>query len=355
MDELNTKVDKLKSKISESHKILVIASTPVDYDSLGTALTVKWYIATKYRKECTIYIFANILDSARAFPGFEGNIQQKHPDKVDFSSFDLIILVDGNALRQFFTAKYEEYTPSIKAENLYSIDHHESGPIGEYIPENTIRKKDSCTSKIFFDYFIKPDNLTINQEVATWLYMSLIGDTGIFKFEIYDNTFEYAQMLISNGVDHYKAVDFKVSKDVMDFTVWAIENTQYFENAQSTILALDNKTKEILIEKFGKNWENNSLSKYYENIFLHTVEGYPYGIIFKEGKDDGKTRVSWRCSALSEVEVMLVLREIGFTANGHRNAGGGISDKSIPQAIEEFTKAMESKIGQNSKNLYTNL
>lgn len=354
MDDIKTKALALDSKISQSDKILIIASTPVDYDCMGTALTIKWYIKQKYNKESTIYLFANVLDSAKKFPGYEGNINQKHPDKVDFASYDLVILEDGNALRQFFTAKFEQYSALVSKENLWSIDHHEAGPIGEYIPEQTIRLKDSCTSKIFYDLFIKNSGLEITTEVATWLYMSLTGDTGIFKFEIYKDTFSYAQMLLEKGVDHYKAVEFTVAKEMMDFTAWAIQNTTYYSEAQCSVLAIDNKVRETLTEKFGKNWENNSLSKYYENIFLHMVEGFPYGLIFKEGKDDGKTRVSWRCSALSIVEVMPVLRRVGFVANGHRNAGGGIIDKPVAEAVAMFIKEMEA-LNQDSKTLYTNL
>lgn len=355
MEELKQKAQELDNKISKSDKILIIASSPVDYDCLGTALTLKWYIKHKFHKESTINIFANVLDSARKFPGFENNIQQRHPDKVEFGSYDLIILEDGNAQRQFFTSKFEQYLPLINKENLYSIDHHEAGPIEEYIPENTIRTKDSCTSKIVYDLFIKPSEIELTTEVATWLYMSLTGDTGIFKFEIYKDTFSYAQMLIDKGVDHYVAVDFTVPKITMDFTTWAIENTTYHPEAQCSVLTLDNKTKEILVDRFGKDWENNSLSKYYENIFMHMVEGYPYGFIFKEGKDDGKTRVSWRCSALSRIEVMHVLRSVGFVANGHRNAGGGIIDMPASKAVPAFIAEMTKLIVEETKTLYTNL
>jgi len=355
MEDLLKKAQDLDFKIAKSDKIMIIASSPVDYDSLGTALTLKWYIQQKHKKESTIYLFANILESAKKFPGFENNINQKHPDKVDFGSYDLIILEDGNAQRQFFTSKFEQYLPVINKNNLWSIDHHETGPIEEYIPEHTIRVKDSSTSKIVYDLFIKQSSLEITLEVATWLYMSLTGDTGIFKFEIYSDTFAYAQMLIDKGVDHYKAVDFTVPKEMMDFTTCAIENTVYYPEAQSSVLAIDNKMKEILIEKFGKNWENNSLTKYYENIFMHMIEGYPYGFIFKEGKDDGKTRLSWRCSALSKIEVMHVLRKVGFTANGHRNAGGGIIDMPVDKAVKAFVAEMESLITEESKTLYTNL
>jgi nanoRNase/pAp phosphatase (c-di-AMP/oligoRNAs hydrolase) len=356
-ENLQPKVDALNSKIESANNILIIASTPVDHDSLATALTLKWYIKEKYNKESNIYIFANILDSAKSFPGFEDNIQQKHPDKVDFSNYDLVILEDGNALRQFFTSKYEQYLPLIKKENLYSIDHHEAGPIGEYIPENTIRIKDSCTSKIVYDYFVKPSGLKLNLEVATWLYMSLSSDTGIFNFEVYKDTFAYAQMLLDLGVDHYKAVEFSVPKEMMNFTVWAIEHTVYYEVAGCTILSIDQHSREQLTERFSKDWENKDLLKYYQKIFMHMVEDYPYGLIFKEGKDDGKTRVVWRCSALSKLELMPILRKVGFVANGHRNAGGGITDKPISQAVADFIKEMEVSLNSNSESnsLYTNL
>lgn len=355
MEELKKRAELLENKISISEKIMIIASTPVDYDSLGTSLVVKWYIKQKYNKESIIYVFANVTDNAKKFPGYDGNIFQKHPDKIDFSSYDLVILVDGNALRQFFTAKYEQYIPQIKKDNLFSIDHHEAGPIGEYIPENTLRVKDSCTSKIFYDYFIKDSNLNLNVEVATWLYMSLSSDTGIFNFEIYKDTFSYAQMLLNNGVDHYRAVEFSVSKESMDFTSWAISNTQYYPDAQISVLLINSKAREELTNLFGKDWENKELTKYYQMIFMHKVEGYPYGLILKEGKDDSKTRISWRCSALSEIEIMGILREVGFTANGHRNAGGGITDKEINSVLSEIVKLMKEKVLNNSKNLYTNL
>lgn len=46
MDDIKTKALALDSKISQSDKILIIASTP-DYGSMGTALTIKMVYKTK--------------------------------------------------------------------------------------------------------------------------------------------------------------------------------------------------------------------------------------------------------------------------------------------------------------------
>lgn len=337
MDNLKV-VETLKQKISIADKILIIASSPVDYDSMGTALVIKWYILKKFLKESNIYFFGNSTPDNKNFPGFTDNINQSHPDKVDFKKFDLIITLDGNSPRQFFTSNFKFYIEDLDFSKIYNIDHHSSGPFVEYIPNNIIRVEDSSTGKVFYDLFIKEDlNLTLDKEVATWLYLGLIGDTGVFNWGVYPDTFKFAQTLLDCGVDHLKSIDFTISKSAMEFTAWAINATKYIEEAKSTFLVLDKQTKEYLSLNFGKEWENDYFIKYYMSTFTTKVQGYPYAFVLKESKDENNIRIVWRAHPASPISILELLKSLSYVANGHRNAGGGMIQKEIATIIREIT------------------
>jgi len=246
MNSSETIAKNILYKINKAEKILIIASKPIDYDSLGTALTIDWWLKKIGKKEIFIYTFAYIPDNFRTFHSLE-RVVQNQMSKVDFKFFDLIILADGNSWRQFLTNDYNKYLSEIDKNKVVNIDHHEQGELNEILADSSLRVLDSCTSKVFYDFFIEPSGVVLDKEVSTWMYLALIGDTGTFSFGIYPKTFSFADLLINNKVDHIKAVDFDITKNSMDFLVWAIKHTDYYPEIQSTIFLIDDeKNKEII-------------------------------------------------------------------------------------------------------------
>lgn len=334
----------IKSKIENAKKILVIASRPIDYDCLGTSLSIRWYLKDLKGKEVNTYVFSEIPDHIKHFPDIN-LIEQRYMSEVDLNYYDLIILPDGNEFRQFLTNDYKKVLADIGTEKFVSIDHHPAGRIEETIPDTTLRKIDSCTSKVFYDFFIRPENIEIPKEVAQYMYMSLVGDTGQFSHAMHHDTFIFAQELVDRGAEHYKAVDLSIPKKMMDFTVWAVENTEYFPEAKSTILKINNERKEFLSRTFGEDWEAMSLMRYYMNIFMRMVEGFPYSLVMTETVDGKGVKVIYRVKNFNaDVDLTETLAPVGFELKGHPKAGGGlVNNVTLDEAVNRYIEVMKDK------------
>jgi len=336
--------ENILKKINLAEKILIIASKHIDYDSLGTALTIKWWLNKKGKDNVKIYTFSYLPDNFESFHSLSDVIQNQMA-KVDFNYFDLIILPDGNSWRQFFTNDADKYLTDVDKNRIVNIDHHEFGELNKEIPDSSLRQMDCCTSKVFYDYFIKGSGIDLDVEAATWIYMALVGDTGTFNYAIYPDTFAFANIILSYGVDHDKAVNLDIDKRMVDFLVWGVKHTVYYPDIKTTILAITDQLKKEVDEKLGRDWGNEDIDKYYKNVFLRMVKGFPYGIIFESRDKSQRTEVSWRTKNYGgNIEIMEVLREAGFKAGGHRNAGGGMGDFHIQVAVEKFVSIMKKRL-----------
>lgn len=340
--ENNEKASQILAKIEVAKKILVLTSKPIDTDSLGTTLSVRWWLKKK-GKDVRACVFSNIPEHTKAFPDID-QIEQRYVNEVDFQEYDLIILVDGNAFRQFFTSQYRPVVRTLDKNKLICIDHHEPDEILEELGNNYFGVVDSCTAKVFFDYFVEPSGIKLDSTVAQYMYMALIGDTGVFRYALYSDTFAFAQTLFDAGVDHFKATDWSMPKAMMEFTAWAIQNTTYYPNLQSTILEITDAKYDELNRIFGDDWEASDLSRYYKNVFIGMVKGYPYGLILttvRKNPDAINTKLEWRAKNFNApIDLMQTFQNAGFVARGHKKAGGGTISVSVEEAVKKFSVEM---------------
>lgn len=349
MDDNQSLTDKkvnITSKIDKANKILILASRPIDYDCLGTSLLIRWFLKEVKNKEVVnSYVFSEVPNHIKNFPGIN-LIEQRYVSEVDFDYYDLIIMPDGNEFRQFLTNDYKKIIAMVDSEKFISIDHHPPGKIEETIPDSTFRKVDSCTAKVFYENFIKPENTKVPQNIAQLMYMALVGDTGNFSHAIYSDTFAFAQELIEMGAEHYSATDLSIPKDMMEFTTWAIQNTEYYPKAKSTILKINGDTKKYLADKFGEDWEAMNLIRYYMNIFMRMVEGYPYSLIMTETVDGLGVKVIYRVKNFNaDIDLTETLAPIGFELKGHPKAGGGlVNNTSLESAVSKYLGKMEEAL-----------
>jgi nanoRNase/pAp phosphatase (c-di-AMP/oligoRNAs hydrolase) len=331
----------ITEKIHNADSILVLASNPIDFDCIGTTLAARWWFL-KLGKKVDAATFNTIPENIQNFPDLK-LINAKYPDQVNFETYDLILLLDGNSFRQFFTKEYKKVLKDIDIKKIIGIDHHIADEIGDELGESYLSIQDCCTAKVFFDNFIEPSGINLDPNVAQYLYMALVGDTGGFKHQILKDTFAFAQKLIEAGADHYKATDWSVPKDTIDFMAVAIQHTEYFPEIQTTILTITKETLEKFDKIFQENWENRDLLMYYKNAFMTFAKGYPYAVIFISDRNNNHTKISWRKKSINaDLDIMEIFKSAGFVAKGHKNAGGGTINATAEEAQQKFTTAMRS-------------
>ena len=335
------KTNIFREKFLTYKKPLIIVSKPIDPDCIGSALSLSWWFSEVSSLQATVVSFFYLGDNLMKMP-CRNEVKFIPIEQFIFNHYDLFILVDGGDWKQFFTDDFQKYLPKIDKKHLFHIDHHQEGVITSALGENSLRILDSCVGKIIYDYFIKPSSLKLTVNIATCLYMSLIGDTGGFKYQMYKETYSFAKLLYENGANHNIATEVSFSKEVIDYTQWAIKNTKYYPKAQSTILILDKENQNIFWEIFGTDQEIPSNIDYnYKSTFMNIVRGFPYSLIFELSKKIG-IKVSWRTKSDSPIEIKKVLSSLGFEAGGHRDAGGGnIKEYNIQKVVTAFLNKME--------------
>jgi nanoRNase/pAp phosphatase (c-di-AMP/oligoRNAs hydrolase) len=332
-------------KIKNAESFLIVSSKPVDNDCLGTALAIDWWLRKLGKSGIKIVNFNPKTNIADEFPGSE-KIDFIDISEVDFAKFEVIIVEDGNSWHQFLTNKAKRILKEINLENIIHIDHHIPGEIEEDLPETSVSTKDCCTAKVFYDYLLMPSEVEIDQEVADYMYRALVGDTGQFQFGLYTGTMNFAEKLIEAGADYEDAAQFTIPKEHIEFTAWAIQNTEYYPHAKLTILAIDENKAEQLESMFGSDWAERDLSRYYKNVVARKVTGFPISIIIKVAGDNG-VKLNWRMDNKIKISMIELLQSMGFSAGGHHGAGGGgVSGMTIDEVKIELIARLRKHFGK---------
>jgi len=322
----------INEMLSSSEKILTVVSKPIDPDCIGTALSISWLLNEK-NKSADIVSFTKIPLGMRSFPGIEA-VTFTELKTPDFRTYNTIILVDGCDWAQFFGDDWEKKLSGIDKKKIINLDHHMPGDIQRTIPETCLNSKTSCTAQLLYESFIEPDKIKITPQVAKYLYLALLYDSGNFKYEIYPGQYSLAEKLVAAGADHAKAMDINYDKKEIDFMVWAVEHTEFLPEYKLSVLAINNDLNLELQKVFGENWSD--FDKFYKEAIERQIKGYDYGIILMDNLD-GSIRLGWRTRNHGKTTSIADLaRSSGFNAGGHRNAGGGRFEGTIEEAKEKL-------------------
>jgi bifunctional oligoribonuclease and PAP phosphatase NrnA len=191
----NQIVSKILNKIKSAQTILVVCSKPIDPDSLGTALAFKIWLE-QIDKDVTVINSFRLSEDMKNFPNVDQiNFNQENPN---LNKYDLVITLDSSIWSHLFINK--EIVSKQNLDKFVNIDHHFPADIAEDIPDTTLREPSSSTAEVFYTYFLT-DNSKITSQMATHLYLALVGDTGNFKWAIGANTMKFANALINAGAD----------------------------------------------------------------------------------------------------------------------------------------------------------
>jgi len=335
-------LDNVNDLLSLSENTLIIVSKPIDPDCIGTALSLRWLLNEK-NKSADIISFTKIPPEMTSFPDINAVTftELKIPD---FGIYDTVIMVDGCDFPQFLGDNWKEVLAAIDKKKIINIDHHMHGDIHRTVPETCLNSKTSCTAQLLYESFIEPENIKITPEVAEYLYLALLYDSGNFKYEIYPGQYSFAEKLIAAGADHAKAMDINYDKKEIDFMVWAVEHTEFLPEYKLSILTINNDLILELQKVFGESWSD--FDKFYKECIERQIKGYDYGIILMDNLD-GSIRFGWRTRNYgSNISIADLARSSGFNAGGHRNAGGGRFEGTIEEAKESLLREFKELINK---------
>lgn len=326
-------VTNIISKINSADNILIVCSKPIDPDSIGTALACKFWLE-QLGKGVTVINSFRLTENMKIFPDVSLiSFDQENPA---LDKYDLVITLDSRTWSQLFKNKDIIYQHNL--DKFINIDHHIAADIAEDIPKTTLRTSASSTAEVLYTYLLA-DNAQITPQIATYLYLALVGDTGNFKWAIGPNTMGFADTLTNAGADVKLAeLFFKPSENELKYSEWGHSNIEHYPDLGIELLMHSPEKDAVIEQLLQTEYWGDFNSHFIFNFFDELDLKYNYLITLKQDEDE--LRLSWRTrnNTSDTIEIMQAAINTGFAAGGHRNAGGGtikITDRSDIGKIKE--------------------
>ncbi len=215
----------------------------------------------------------------------------------------------------------------IKDKLLINIDHHKTNP--GYGDINLIEPDAAAVGCIIYD-ILKTNKLPITKKTAEYLYLSILTDTGSFRYSsTTSKTFKVASELLEKGVEP-----------------WYIASNVYEREKPETykLLALTLNTLELHLEgklallyttqeMFKKTNTTADNTESFVN-FARSIRGVEVGVFLREDEPD-VFKISIRSRGLVDVSEVATK----FEGGGHKNAAGGTVRASLEEAKQKILEA----------------
>ncbi len=181
-------------KIKEYKRIIIHRHIRPDGDCIGSQMGLKHAIKNTF-KEKEVYAIGDDIPEYLKYLGEADMI----PD--EYYNDALVIVVDTATPNRIYDERWQ------KGKFIIKIDHHDDSPeYGDicYIDPTS----PACASIIVRMIRSWKDEIKINKESATALYLGIITDTGRFRYRgLSEELFNNAGYLLNQGIDAYDIYD----------------------------------------------------------------------------------------------------------------------------------------------------
>ena len=322
---MNNKVSEIFNIIKNSKKIAVLTHVNPDGDCIGSALALKLITELNFN----IPVQPIVIGKVPEIYGFLPNSESfKLLSELKDTDFDTVISVD--------CAAKDRLTETIslfdKAKETVNIDHHKTNPdFGKY---NYVLGNASSTGEVLMN-LITEEGLKINKDIANCLYVSILTDTGGFKFEnTKSETFLAVAELMKYGINPsflYACCYESKPLPMVKLCAYAVSKAQFLHNgkiAYTTITLDDLKS-------------NKALNEHTEGIveLLRQVNSVEIAFIAKE-TEQGYTKVSLRSKNADVTKIASL-----YNGGGHSKAAGCTIKKPYQTAVNKLVEEAEKLLG----------
>lgn len=307
---------KAKRLISLSKKIYIVAHTNPDGDAIGSCFAMQ--LALKALNKDVKVILPSYSKTFSFLPHLDEAVLE--PD----GEYDLLIALDSSD-RTRLAISEENFS---KAKKVLMIDHHQEKD--RYGDICIINAKKPAACELVFD-FLNYMKIKIDQDIATFLYLGIITDTGSLSYSNTTvDTFKTVSKLIATGINFSNImynINNSMSEAKLKLIALAIDKMEVYAGGKIRFTYVDYDT----ISKLGVDEEDaEGITNYLRNVKGTDVA------IYVRGKSDGSLKVSLRAS--ENVDVSKVA--IKFGGGGHMRAAGytmkDTFEEGKKKVIDEF-------------------
>ncbi len=303
-------MNRLIEMIGQAQTIAILGHTKPDGDCVGSCLGLYNYIRDNYRdKETVVYL----EEPPKSFGFLSGadRIVHEYEDRV----YDLAVSLDCSD-----TDRHVHFAPVFKnAKATVCIDHHRSNQgFGDFF---LCEPDASSACEVLYKLL---DDSLISRESAEALYLGIVHDTGVFKYQSTSpDTMRIAGALMSKGLDTQKIIDdtfYRVTYNQNLLTGHALLKSKLFLEGKVIMTVLDEKD----FERFnaGKDDTEGIVDK------IRVTEGTEVAVFAYRlpGRD-----YKFSLRSISKVDVSVIA--VHFAGGGHIRAAG-FNAKEFEPAFE---------------------
>lgn len=293
---MQTDLKEIYKKIKEAGSVLLLAHLNPDGDAIGSIMAMKTII-----ERLNISVDGVITDNYN----FISKVPEANKLLTETNKkYDLTIIVDTNNKDRLGHLDYL-YDQS---KEIIILDHHLVERKINHL--NYIDSDAPSATTVIYD-FIKENNIELDYNLAFYLYLGLITDTGGFAF---NNTcaraFNMASDLISYGVSHGQMyADFITPEYNLDYLYLKAKAISNLEIIDKKVAVTHLSFQDITNHPYDvpKNFVN--LGRYIENIEV--------SLIFVEEKPN-----TYKVSLRSKKYLDVAKVADKFSGGGHKHASG---------------------------------
>lgn len=308
-------------------KIVLLPHKNPDGDALGSSLALLFYFR-KLKHDVALISPTEYSESFQWLPGIEDILvfseQTQSLVKKKIVNSDYVFFIDFNNLARISNIK--DFFLCSKAKKIL-IDHH---PFPFYFDFMFSDPTVAATSILVFRFISDMNNLDkIDKEIATCLYVGLMTDTGFFRFpSVTSETHFIAGKLIEKGIDIdfiYDHLQEKYNENRLKLLSKALNELKVIKKYRTAYTSI--KASDINFYSY-KQGDTEGIVTYGLGI-----QNIVFSVFFFEEKEKFPIKISFRSKGYFDVNIFARKH---FGGGGHKNAAGGISEKSLSESIEYF-------------------
>lgn len=291
--------EQIKGYIDKANTIVLAAHVHADGDAVGSVGAL--YHMLKEMGKQVYMLLPNLVDTYDFLPGIEERV-----DTIKEEEYDLLICLDTSNLERL------SITPEdmSKAKRMVVIDHHINNTIEADAKFVDVESPANC--EIIYDV-IKYMNHNISKNIAEYIYMGIMTDTGSFNYQrTTSKTHRIVGEMIDSGADYVrtcKILNHTYSETKMKLVAKLINEMESYFDGKVRIGVVDKKTLD----------EFNAKEQDAENLitYLRGIEGTIVAIYFRF-LEDNTYKVSVRASEPIDAAEL----SAAFGGGGHKRAAG---------------------------------
>jgi len=306
--------ENIRTLINRNKTFLLIAHVDPDGDCVGSMLSFA-ALLEKMGKEVGCYIPGGVSEKYKKFSRLESILSE---EDINRFKFEAVFVLDTPTLERAGGIITHE-----KDAVIVNIDHHPTNM--RFGSINYIKDKTASTTILVYHFLSFAYSESITPEIADYLYLGIVTDTGCFRFQNTDaEALSVASELIGYGARASEITrEFFYMKKFRSVKLLScvLANLQLFEDGKVAVMELTNS----MLDEFNAELEDTEGFIDYAG----SIEGVELTAFLRE-INTKRVRASLR--SLGDLDVSSLAERYG--GGGHKNAAGLTFDHGLERSRE---------------------